>query len=303
MLVRSPQARAYLELVRLPNLFTAAGDIVAGYLIVTRGVEVSWRDLIVLVLASVCLYAGGVVLNDYYDRDVDKVERPERPIPSGRIDARSALALGARLLGLGCIFAVGVSVTSLIVAALLAACITLYDARGKRIEYVGSVNMGACRFLNVMLGASGGAATLRPEVWLWSALPVALIIFLYITAVTLLSTGEVWGGNRGIASLVFGADLAVVGGVIWLALAGRFAAPWAVAPFLALFAAATLRVIGNVVQAPSAPNIRRAIKVCILSLLLLDAACSAGGGGFEYGIVVALLIVPALYAARLYAVT
>src|SRR5688572_16436519 len=43
MLVQSPRVRAYLELVRLPNLFTAVGDIVAGYLIVSRGVDVSWR--------------------------------------------------------------------------------------------------------------------------------------------------------------------------------------------------------------------------------------------------------------------
>src|SRR4051812_26307866 len=170
MLTQWPRARTYLELVRLPNLFTAVGDIVAGYLIVSRGVDVSWRDLVILMIASVCLYAGGVVLNDYFDRDVDAVERPERPIPSGRIHERDALKLGVRLLGLGCVFAVGVGVPSLLVAALLAGCIVLYDARGKRIEYVGSVNMGACRFLNVVLGASGIASfqsTTPVESWIW----------------------------------------------------------------------------------------------------------------------------------------
>ena len=90
MLVQSPRARAYLELVRLPNLFTAVGDIVAGYLVVSRGVDVSWGVLAILIASSVCFYAGGVVLNDYFDRDVDAVERPERPIPSGRIREGSA---------------------------------------------------------------------------------------------------------------------------------------------------------------------------------------------------------------------
>ena len=65
MLVQSPRARAYLELVRLPNLFTAVGDIVAGYLIVAGGVDVSWGVLAILNASSVCFYAGGVVLNDY----------------------------------------------------------------------------------------------------------------------------------------------------------------------------------------------------------------------------------------------
>ena len=302
MQVQSSRTRTYLELIRLPNLFTAVGDIMVGYLIVSRGVNVSWRDLIILMLASVCLYAGGVVLNDYYDRDIDAKERPERPIPSGRIHARDALKLGYRLLGLGCVFAVGVGVPSLLVAVLLAGCIVLYDAKGKRIEYVGSVNMGACRFLNVLLGASG-VANAPLESWLWFALPAAGFVFLYISAVTLLATGEVWGGNRTISSLVFIAVVVVVGGVAWLGLSDRLVEPLYMWPFLAVFAVVVLLRIGRVVAAPTAPNIRIAIKTCVLSLILLDAAMAAGSGGLGFGIGIALLLFPALYAARLYAVT
>ena len=302
MLVQSPRARAYLELVRLPNLFTAPGDVLAGYLVVKAGTDMSWSHVVLLMAASVCLYAAGVVLNDYFDRDVDAVERPERPIPSGRIRERDALKLGALLLGAGCVLAAGAGVTSMLVAVLLAGCIVLYDARGKRIEYVGSLNMGACRFLNVMLGASG-AAMLHAETWLWSALPVALIVLLYISAVTLLATGEVWGGNRVISSLVFGAIVVVIAGVAWLCGTDRLAEPLYTYLFVALFAVATLRVVGRVVGSPTAPNIRTAIKTCVLSLILLDAAIAAGAGGLAYGVGIAILLLPALYAARLYAVT
>ena len=293
--------RAYLELVRVPNLFTAAGDVFAGYLVLSRGVNVSWRDLLVLVAASVALYAGGVVLNDYYDREVDRVERPERPIPSGRVSAGQALVFGLCLLGLGCILAVAVGLTSLVVAVVLTGCIVLYDARGKRIPYVGSLNMGACRFLNVLLGASGVAAG-PVELWLWFALPVAAIVMAYITAVTVLSTGEVWGGNRAISGLVFFALACVVLATLWLGATDRLSNP-AYLPLLATFAAATLAVVGRVVLEPSAPNIRRAIKVCILSLLLLDAAIAAGAAGLGYGLLVAALVVPSLLVARLFAVT
>jgi 4-hydroxybenzoate polyprenyltransferase len=302
MVVSSPRVRAYLELVRLPNLFTAVGDIVAGYLIVAGGVGVSAIELVLLGLASVALYAAGVVLNDYFDLDVDTVERPERPIPSGRIPAQIAARLGFGLLGLGCILAAVVGVPSLVIALLLAGCIVLYDAWGKRIEYVGSANMGACRFLNILLGASA-VAPLAIGYWLWLIVPVALLIFLYISMVTLLATGEVWGGNRTISSLVFGAVVVVIVGVVWLGMSERLAQPLASLPFLAIFAVATLTVIGRVVRAPIAPNIRTAIKTCVLSLLLLDAAIAAGAGGLGFGIGVALLLVPALYAARLYAVT
>lgn len=302
MLVQSPRARAYLELVRLPNLFTAPGDVVAGYLIVSAGTVPSWGHLAVLIAASVCFYAAGVVLNDYFDRRLDAEERPERPIPSGRIGERDALSLGALLLAAGCIMAAGAGVASLVVAMLLAGCIVLYDAKGKRIEYVGSLNMGACRFLNVVLGASG-AALLAPETWPSDVLPVALAVMLYIAAVTLLATGEVWGGNRTISSLVFAAIVVVIGGVVWLGVTERLAQPLYALPFLAVFAAATLRVVGRVVGSPTAPNIRTAIKTCVLSLILLDAAIAAGAGGLIFGIGIAVLLLPALYAARLYAVT
>ena len=297
----TPRLRDYLELVRVPNLFTSMGDVAAGYLVLTRGVAVEWWGLLLLLAASICLYAGGVVLNDYFDADVDRLERPERPIPSGRVAAGGALRFGAGLLGLGCIFAAAVGLTSLLVAAVLVGCIVLYDARGKRIPYVGSLNMGACRFLNVLLGASGAGAS-RLELWLWFVLPVAGIVMGYIAAVTVLSTGEVWGGNRAVAGSVLAALVAVVAAVLWLGLTDRLS-DGAYLPFLALFAGATLPVAGRVVLAPSAANIRRAIKVCILSLLLLDAAFAAGAAGFGYGLLVALLIVPSLLTARLFAVT
>jgi hypothetical protein len=51
--------------------------------------------------ASACLYAGGVVLNDFFDRKVDVVERPERPLPSGRVPPAHAAWLGSVLLSLG----------------------------------------------------------------------------------------------------------------------------------------------------------------------------------------------------------
>src|SRR5688572_18647501 len=98
--VRPVRARAFFELIRVPKLFAAAGDVLAGYLVVSRG-AVEWPHLLALVAAGACLYAGGVVLNDYFDRAVDAVERPERPIPSGRVRPDAVLKLGMRLLGLG----------------------------------------------------------------------------------------------------------------------------------------------------------------------------------------------------------
>ena len=82
---------AYLQLIRPPNLFTAAADIVAGFLFVGGG----WGEIdrvILLSLCSMCLYAAGVTLNDVCDVRNDRAERPDRPIPAW---VRSSIGLPA----------------------------------------------------------------------------------------------------------------------------------------------------------------------------------------------------------------
>ena len=83
--------RPYLELLRPANVVTALADVLAGYAVAGLGDR---RALYWLLGATACLYAGGVVLNDVFDRDIDRRERPERPIPSGRVSVAAASALG-----------------------------------------------------------------------------------------------------------------------------------------------------------------------------------------------------------------
>ena len=49
------------------------------------GVAVSSLPFRLLLLASACLYCGGMVWNDYFDREQDRRERGDRPIPSGKV--------------------------------------------------------------------------------------------------------------------------------------------------------------------------------------------------------------------------
>ena len=144
-----PQLTA--ELVRLPNLFTAMADVAMGFLFVqprfgrklwmhieTMLTPLGMWVLGLLVAASSLLYAAGVVLNDVFDVERDRDERPERPLPSGRISLRAARWLGWELLLLGTVAAGCASACSSAcrgrpsVAVLLAGCIVLYDAVLKR---------------------------------------------------------------------------------------------------------------------------------------------------------------------------
>ncbi|MCP8713015.1 UbiA family prenyltransferase, partial [Streptomyces sp. AC04842] len=75
------RAAAWAELLRLPALFTVPGDTLAG--VAAAGGRPDPRALLPIG-SSLCLYAAGMVLNDWADRAEDAVERPHRPLPSGR---------------------------------------------------------------------------------------------------------------------------------------------------------------------------------------------------------------------------
>ena len=156
--------KPYLQLVRLPNVCTAAADSLAGWLLV-RGSLAEPRRWLPLVGASMAIYAAGIALNDLFDYELDAAERPERPLPSGQVSRRFAAGLGGGLLGLGLVLAgLSNSLISLIVAALLVGCVVAYDVGVKR-SALGPVLMGACRGLNVLLGMSQAPALGGPPAW------------------------------------------------------------------------------------------------------------------------------------------
>src|SRR5690606_22085330 len=79
--------RAWAELLRLPALFSVPGDALAGAAAI--GVRPG-RGTLLAIGSSLCLYEAGMALNDWADRAEDAVDRPHRPIPSGRIHPTAA---------------------------------------------------------------------------------------------------------------------------------------------------------------------------------------------------------------------
>src|SRR5436190_1165375 len=100
----------YAQLIRLPNLPSALADIALGAL-AARALPQRWASFGLLLLASACLYCSGMVWNDYFDRDQDRKERPERPLPSGRVSLGEAFWLGVVLMlgGAGLAFVAGLA--------------------------------------------------------------------------------------------------------------------------------------------------------------------------------------------------
>ena len=237
------------------------------------------------------------------------MERPERPIPSGRVSAAGAAALGAFLLGAGLVSAALATRAALLIALAIAALVVLYDAWGKR-QWLGPANMGLCRALNLLLGVAAAPAILVVR---W---PVALIPFAYIVAVTALSRGEVHGGAprtasfalislsaglAGLAFLAFRSEHALVSGVVLAFLAARV-----VPPFLQATGVPAARYLRGGVEARESLEpglVRRAVKRGVLSLVLVNAVIGTAYAGPVYGAIILATALVAGWLARIFAVT
>jgi 4-hydroxybenzoate polyprenyltransferase len=300
---------AYLQLVRLPNLFTAMADVAMGYLFThpDRGSVDGWV-LGSLLGASVLLYSAGVVLNDVFDVEIDRRERPGRPIPSGRISLERARYLGFRLLPGGLILAWLAVLAENdfrpgVVAMLLAACVVLYDGRLKRTP-LGPPAMGACRALNVLLGMS-----LVEGSWQAVHLGVAGAIGTYIAGVTWFARTEARPSSRFQLGLATAVILAGIGAL-------RFVPGWTerVAPLLMeqsgrwpLLIGLLALLIGfrccRAVADPSPCRVQPAVRLCILTLIVLDAALTFVVQGPWPAVAVLVLLVPATTLGRWFAST
>lgn len=267
---RRPRLGDLTELVRAPAALSVVGDSLAG--LAAAGGPPRARHAL-LPLASACLYLGGMALNDYADRYVDATERPERPIPSGRVTPRTALTVGTALTA-GGVAAAGLAGgrRALAVAVPLAACVWTYDLVAKD-RPTGPVVMAACRGLDVLLGATAGDVR--------AALPAAAGLTAHTLGVTALSRGEVHGTTRPVAGAVAAGTVAGAVAVAATRPAGArsAAARWTTAAAAGAYAASCLPAQARATAEPTAAHARTATRSGIQAMVPLQAAWAARSGG------------------------
>jgi 1,4-dihydroxy-2-naphthoate octaprenyltransferase len=301
--------QAYAQLVRLPNLPSALADIFLGVLVTgSLTVPGRWPAYGLLMLASVCLYCGGMAWNDFFDLEQDRRERPDRPIPSGRITPFHAAVLAAGLVAVGVAFAFlaglvqawrgeGGVVTPTVLALLLTGAIFLYDAWLKH-TVVGPVGMGMCRFLNVLLGITPVAGLL------WSrGLYLALVVGLYIVGVTWLARTEARASSRraliGAASVMLLSLLMVLPlPVLPLPVVPPADASSLLFPYLLVGLGFFVGFpVVAAIRAPTPGRVQSAVKRSLMGLILLDMVLATALAG-SAGLVLLVLMAPSVYLNR-----
>ncbi|MFW3463594.1 SCO3242 family prenyltransferase [Streptomyces microflavus] len=235
--------RAWTELFRVSALFSVPGDALAGAAAVGRS---PGRGTALAIGASLCLYEAGMALNDWADREEDAVDRPHRPIPSGRISPSAALGAAGALTAAGLALAARAGRPALAVATGLAATVWAYDLHLKHTK-AGPAAMAAARSLDLLLGATAtatstayagtgpGPRATRPMRLgavpptgpdnvaraaaaatgsLLAALPAALVLGAHTYGVTAVSRHEAQGGSTAVPLAVLATTTALAAAVL-----------------------------------------------------------------------------------------
>jgi 4-hydroxybenzoate polyprenyltransferase len=292
----------YLRLMRPANIVTAISDILAGVAIVGFLTidQFSLIPILLLICSTIGLYGGGVVMNDYFDADLDQKERPERPIPSGLIARSEALVLGVALLSFGIVMAAFVyyfnhQSISGIIALLIAVAALIYDTWGKHHTSFGPLNMGICRGLNLLLGMSISVEAMSQHI------SIAIIPVIYIAAITLISRGEVYGGRSislYVASFLY---LVAMSSIVYISSDNGFIMNTLL--FVVVWAFLIFPPLQKAMARPEGRNFGRAVKSGVIALIAMNAAWAAAFGAFYGALVIIVLLPLSILLAKLFAVT
>ena len=256
---------------------------------------ISW-DALLLILSTACLYAGGIVFNDYFDRHIDRVERPERPIPSGQISPSAARLFGIILFLIALISAWMVGIIPGLIATSIAFLATLYDRWMKHSPFGGPVFMGMARAANLLLGVSYSLEALHDLFW------IGLIPLLFIASVTLTSREENRGNNRRSISLAMILDIIVVVLLVFATFQiGDF--PWVALALISVWAVMVLSSKRKAYIQNTPEHIKNAVKTGVMSLILMDASYAGMVPDFPFVVLILSLWPLSLVLARKFSVT
>lgn len=291
----SQRVKEYLQLIRLPNVFTTPSNILAGYfaaVTTTTAAEADGVHLIALMVSSGLLYIAGIVLNDYFDIEIDKKERPSRPLPSGKISKGYALTIAIVALLIANIIALIVGPISLAISLALTLLIIAYDYQLKY-SVLGPFAMGGTRSLNVIFGAS-------PVLLYIDNHSVAIVgvaaasLFFYVSSITILSKKEV-GKERPNSTLVILIVFGVILAIVPLGMLLQF--EWTFLLNLSIFAGVTIVTFRQYI-AKEVPSVQKAVRNMVISIIILDSVFVTGTAGLPYGLATLLLIAPVVVLAK-----
>jgi geranylgeranylglycerol-phosphate geranylgeranyltransferase len=276
---------AHVEMMRPYTLFYSGMLGFAAAVFLSAGEAESWRLALAFVVPTLGWLAG-LYAGDYYDRDLDALAKPHRPVPSGRVGAREALGFMFAYIGTGYSLALVLSPLALLIAVLTTVFGIAYSKTFKRCAIMGNLDRGLLACFTVLFA---GAAVHSLEAG-WALLALCGIFFFHDGSSNLIGAirdrdGDHAAGYRTVP-VAYGTPRAIeISGLLtlsWVAFALplflRYPDRGLAVTLFALSLLLTALVYLILLRRPKGPTRRQALaahKVVVLERLVLSAAVAA----------------------------
>ena len=168
------KAKAYGELLRVHNLIGTALGVLAGIILVSSKVE---YRAIIAIISAVLIAGAGYAINDYFDIDIDKINKPSRPLPSGKIEAKTAYRLAIIMFVIGSLLPILIGPLTTAFAIFNAILMYYYSKVLKRTGFIGNLTVAFSTSATIFYGA---LSVLEPSgrlIEVTSILPVVFLTF------------------------------------------------------------------------------------------------------------------------------
>ena len=213
----------FLRLIRPLNCLMMGFAVIVGASLVSA-LNFS-INLLLGFVTSFTLTGASMTINDYYDRQIDAINEPNRPIPSGAVSPKEALSFALVLSIIGFIAAVGTNVPCFIVAAIAWIVSITYVTKGKRTGLPGNFLVSTCVMIPFVYG---GFVVGKLE------LPImifAAIVFLSNTGREITKgivdvRGDMYRNVRTVAVLYGEKDAAFASSIFFVSAVGLSLFPW-----------------------------------------------------------------------------
>jgi len=205
---------AYRDLIK-PELPIAAGICVVAGQILALGDFASFDTTILGFLVGFFLSGSAMISNDYFDLEVDRINRPDRPLPSGRLTIKEVWALTLTFAFLGLVCAAFLGIIPLFVAIIIWLIGQTYNWKGKETGLLGNMMVSSSVASTFIFGGFSVGGISDGLVWAFGA----LAFFFDLGEETLGGIMDVSGdGVRGSRSLIRikGRDFALKFGLVWM---------------------------------------------------------------------------------------
>jgi geranylgeranylglycerol-phosphate geranylgeranyltransferase len=147
----------YIQIIRPLNCFMMGFAVLVGIIIATNSFTVFTRipsKVLLGFMTGFLLTGSSMVINDYIDVEIDRINEPDRPIPSGRISRKSALVYSIILGVLGILSSLFINIQSFVIAFVAFLVAISYNAWGKKTGLIGNMMVSFTVMIPLLFGST-----------------------------------------------------------------------------------------------------------------------------------------------------